>query len=290
MDSLSYDDTGKIDLSDIYNQPDPRQYFSTLSRLDYRIPQEAKALFQQILEARRRASGSESAKVVDVGCSYGVNAALLKFDLTLDELSRHYETAAGLSRSELLARDADFFQDPADPALEVVGVDAAEQAVRYALDAGILDGAITTNLEAARPTAEDAELIAGTDLVISTGCYGYVSDRTFERILDQCGDSQPWMAHTVLRMFDFSEAEQLFDERGYVTEKVEGLVPQRRFASREERQHTLDNLAAAGIDALGLEEEGWYFAELFVSRPREIAEVLPIGKVLDAPAVLHAAQ
>lgn len=289
MDVLSYDDSGKIDLSDIYNQPDPRQYFSTLSQLDYRIPQEAKSPFRQILAARRRACGGDSAKIIDVGCSYGVNAALLKYDLSIEELSGHYEEAMEMSRAELLARDAEYFEEPADPALEVVGIDAAEEAIRYALDAGIIDGAITTNLEAAAPTPEDAELIAGADLVISTGCYGYVSDRTFERILDHCGDSQPWMAHTVLRMFDFSEAEQLLDERGYVTEKVEGLVPQRRFASLEERRHALDNLAAAGIDAAGLEDEGWYFAELFVSRPRAIAETMPIEKVLALPELAQPA-
>lgn len=255
----------------------------TLAQLDYRIPQEAKGAFRQILAARRRVCGADSAKVIDVGCSYGVNAALLKYDLSIEELSGHYEEAAELSRAELVARDVAYFEEAADPALEVVGIDAAEEAIRYALEAGILDGAITTNLEAMVPTPQDAELIAGADLVISTGCYGYVSDRTFEHILDHCEGSQPWMAHTVLRMFDFGEAEQLLEARGYVTEKLAGVVPQRRFASREERHNTLDNLAAAGIDAAGLEEQGWYFAELFVSRPREIAETQPIGDVLTLP-------
>ena len=43
-------DTGKIDLTQIYNQPDPRSYYQTLGQLDYRIPGK-----------RLRSSGASSA-------------------------------------------------------------------------------------------------------------------------------------------------------------------------------------------------------------------------------------
>ena len=284
--AVSYDDVGKMDLSDIYDLPEPTRYFSTLSQLDYRVPQEAKPAFQQIIAARREATGMDETKVIDIGCSYGVNAALLKYDLHIDDLVRHYDVSSALSRSELLQRDNVYFDGPADDGLELVGVDPARRAVQYAMEAGILDGAITTDLEDQPPTATEEKLIEGTDLVISTGCYGYITERTFSRILDHCETSRPWMANMVLRMFDFAEAEALLQERGYVTEKVEGLVPQRRFVSEDEQASVLDNLAVAGIDPAGLEATGWYFAELFVSRPREIAEALPIEQVLALPEPL----
>jgi len=278
---LSYDEIGKIDLSDIYDRPDPVRYFSTLSKLDYRVPQEAKGPFSRIIEARRAAQEREAIKVVDVGCSYGVNAALLKHDLTIEDLQRHYTSAPrDLSREQLLARDREFFGEAEDPALDVVGLDVAQEAVRYAVDAGILDGGIATDLESENLAPMEAEQINDTDLIISTGCYGYVTERTFDQILAPCADRRPWLANMVLRMFDFAPAEALLDDMGYVTEKVPGLVPQRRFASPEERHNVLDNLAQEGIDPERFEETGWYFAELYVSRPQDVAIEMPIGDML----------
>ena len=273
---LSYDDAGKIDLSEIYDQPDPVQYFKTLAKLGYRVPQEAKTPFRRLIQSRRAVEGREAIKVVDVGCSYGVNAALLKHDLTIEELTQHYASAPDLDRDQLLARDKAYFGEPDDQAIEVVGVDVAQEAVRYAVDAGILDAGIASDLEHQDIPRNEAEQVADADLIISTGCYGYVSERTFEQLLGESNDRRPWLANMVLLMFDFSPAEHLLDEMGYVTEKVPGAVPQRRFASAEERSNVLENLAREGVDASGFEETGWYFAELYVSRPQDVARAAPL--------------
>lgn len=277
---LTYDDIGKIDLSDIYDCPDPVRYFSTLSKLDYRVPQEAKAAFSRIIGARRAAQEREAIKLVDVGCSYGVNAALLKHDITIEDLNRHYSEAPPLGRDQLVERDRRFFGEADAEAIEVVGLDVAQEAVRYAVDAGVLDHGIVTDLENDDLAPVEAARLRDVDLIISTGCYGYVTRRTFEQILGPCVDRQPWLANMVLRMFDYSPAESMFEDMGYVTEKVPGLVPQRRFASPEERHNVLDNLAQEGIDASRFEETGWYFAELYVSRPRSAAVGMPIGEVV----------
>ena len=116
--TIDYDESGKLDLSTIYNRPDPTRYFSMLGRLDYCIPEEAKPAFQQIIAARRAATGVSHTRVVDVGCSYGVNAALLKFDLSMDDLNAHYEKLDGLTRDEILSRDIEFYGSPVDEALE----------------------------------------------------------------------------------------------------------------------------------------------------------------------------
>jgi carnitine O-acetyltransferase len=152
--------------------------------------------------------------------------------------------------------------------------------VRYAVDAGVLDGGVATDLESEALGPREPEQLADADLIISTGCYGYVTERTFEQILAQSRDTRPWLANMVLRMFDFAPAEALLADMGYVTEKVPGLVPQRRFASPDERQNVLDNLAQEGIDADRFEETGWYFAELYVSRPQDAAIEMPIGEVV----------
>src|SRR5688572_2016432 len=73
LENISYDQTGKINLNGIYNRDEPVSYFSALSRLGYRIPQEAKPRFESLIEARRRSTQSEAIKVIDLGCSYGIN-------------------------------------------------------------------------------------------------------------------------------------------------------------------------------------------------------------------------
>src|SRR3546814_7778219 len=65
----------KADFSAIYVQPDPRAYFRTLGALGYVIPHLARPVFDQLIEARQRAKGGGPITVLDLGCSYGVNAA-----------------------------------------------------------------------------------------------------------------------------------------------------------------------------------------------------------------------
>ena len=284
LENISYDATGKINLNDIYNNPEPTAYFSTLSRLGYRIPQEAKPQFQRLIEARRSATESEPAKVIDIGCSYGVNGALLKHGLSMDELYQLYEASEGDDPEKLLRRDRDIYAEPADAALEMVGVDPADRAISYAVDAGMLDAGVATDLERRDPTPQDTAAIENADLIISTGCVGYVTETSLERLLETSLDSRPWMAHFVLRMFDFGASEEMLSRHGYVTEKLEGLFRQRRFASAEERQHVLDNLRRAGVDATGAEETGWYLAELHVARPEEVAKSVPLGEILNGSA------
>ncbi|MPY72907.1 MAG: hypothetical protein GEU87_01480 [Alphaproteobacteria bacterium] len=98
-------------------------------------------------------------------------------------------------------------------------------------------------------------------------------------MLEASADSRPWMAHFVLRMFDFAASEEMLGRHGYVTEKVDGLFRQRRFASTDERRHVLDNLRRLGIDASSAEADGWYFAELHVARPEEVARSMPLDDI-----------
>jgi carnitine O-acetyltransferase len=282
LENLIYDAAGKINLHSIYNNAEPTIYFSTLSRLGYRIPQDAKPRFQRLIEARRNTTETEASKVVDLGCSYGVNGTLLKHGFSLDDLYRICETAEADAPGDLLKQDRDRYADPADTALEMVGVDPADRAVSYAIDAGLLDAGVATNLEKGEPTAKDVAAIENADLIISTGCVGYVTEISLERLLEASLDSRPWMAHFVLRMFDFDAAEEMLSRHGYVTEKLGGLFRQRRFASTEEQQHVLDNLCRLGIDATGAEETGWYLAELHVARPEEVAKSLPLSEILNA--------
>ncbi|MEV0074387.1 hypothetical protein [Amycolatopsis sp. NPDC050768] len=124
--------------------------------------------------------------------------------------------------------------------------------------------AIHADLEQDDPTPEQQDLLAGVDLVISTGCVGYVTDKTIARVAH---GSRPWMAHFVLRMFSYDPVAASLAELGYQSVGVDGVFRQRRFASAEEQTQIVETLSSAGMDPEGLETDGWLYAQLYISRP-----------------------
>jgi hypothetical protein len=84
---------GKVSLDHIYTQPDPRAYFTTLRTLEYQIPQLAKAHFARLVQELRESRRVRGATVLDIGCSYGINAALLRCDATMSELYERYDAS-----------------------------------------------------------------------------------------------------------------------------------------------------------------------------------------------------
>lgn len=272
----------KATFDDIYNQPDPRDYFETLSELGYVIPEQARPVFRSIFSALRetRELTSATTKVVDLGCSYGINAALLKFGVSMEDLEELYldPKLSDADPPKVTDRVAEWLEQQSDhPYLEIVGLDSADRAVHYATRVGFLDDAVAVNLEEEEPPQDFDEKMAKTDAVISTGCVGYVGSRTFQRILEASGtEPAPWVASFVLRMFPYDGIESRLEDFGLVTEKLEGITfLQRRFASQEEQEEVCERLDKLGIDPTGLEAEGHYHAELYLSRPRQ--EIAAMG-------------
>lgn len=270
-----FDDTGKVVFDEYYNRPDPRWYFTELQEFGYRIAGEAQPVFRQTLKALRDTRNIEDVQAVDLGSSYGINAALLKHDVTLSDLNAHYTDPdiVNLDPEAMLAQDVEFYRRRrSDQHLEVVGIDTAGNAIRYGVGANLLDRGIVKDLEEEPLSVQEKEILDGTDLVISTGCIGYVTETSIEKILNATRDDRPWMAHSVLRMFLFEPYEAMLSEHGYVTEQLEGTLLQRQFATEEEMANVLANLEELGIDPQGMESEGWYHANVYISRPVEDAK------------------
>lgn len=268
----------KANFDDIYVQSTPMDYYRVLYGLDYVIPDLAKGVFRGLAAALAKTK-SQPPKILDVGCSYGVNAALLKHPLDIDRLAQRFRDleSAGLEPDEAISLDRAYFQSWPNAGMEIVGLDVSRPAVDYACRVGLIDSGIVANLETSDLRPEDAAQLGGVDLVISTGCVGYVGPATFGRLLDAFGDRRPWIASFVLRMFDFSEIEALFERRGLVTERLKGVTfVQRRFHSLREYSSTLETLRARGVDPAGKEEEGLLHADFFLSRPREDVEAAPL--------------
>ena len=265
--------SGKETFDDIYNQPVPFGYFHTLGALEYEIPSTAKPVLRSVIAALRETREIEVPTVLDLGCSYGINGALWKYDLEVSDLVQRYAARElnGTPVTDIISEDAKFY-DALTPTedIRVVGLDVAEHAIEYAVKAGILDAGIAENLEERSLSADAAKVVARADMIASTGCIGYVTERTFDRLAPAVtpGDT-PWVASFVLRMFPYDEIAATLESWGLVTEKLEGQTfTQRRFASAEEQAHVLAQLDRLGIDPTGLEAEGQFHAEFYLSRPK----------------------
>lgn len=209
--------------------------------------------------------------MLDLCCSYGINAALLNHHLTLAELYAHYTgpEAAELSTAELIAYDRSFYASRrrAD-ASPVVGLDAAQHAVGYALAVGLLDEAYAENLELAPPSEPLRRAIARTGLITVTGGIGYIGHRTFEALLG-CARLPVWVSAFALRTVSYAPVGSALAAHGLVTvSDASRAYRQRLFTGPDERDCAIGQVVLAGHDPAGLESAGRYHARLYQSRPR----------------------
>ena len=283
-DTYELANAGKADFEWTYNRLDPRSYFKALGALDYAIPERAAPVFRRVIDACATARHSDCLNVIDIGCSYGINAAVLKYGCKMSDLRSHYSELNGTTPPhEVMEADRKLFTDSTTKCdLHITGIDRAQFAASYAFWAGLLDDAIPENLEERDPSPQAAKTIARCDLVISTGVVGYVTERTFERILKcQPKGEMPWIASFVLRMFDFAPVQKMLSTYGYETEQLSGrFFKQRRFASAAEQAHVEKLLEDKGLDTDGLESEGHYLAEFFLSRPKADALAAPLSSIV----------
>ena len=287
-DTAEFEDLNEVkeNMDYIYNQPDPRAYFRELNKLDYEIPDNAKPIFQKLI-GHLRQHRDDTIHVLDLGCSYGVNAAILKHDLSMEDLYEHWAQSkmVGATSEEVVAYDQKFYAGTDNSEdIEVTGLDQAENAIAFAVESGLLDTGLVANLETEPLTQLAEQTLAQVDLVTSTGCVGYMTEKSFDRILPAVSEGQmPWIANFVLRLFPFDAIEESLDKWGYVTEKLEGeTFFQRQFASDDEQDQVLGHLHDQGVDPSGKEAEGHFLAEFYLSRPKGEVIDLPITRLFPA--------
>ena len=282
----------KYDMDHIYNCKDPRLYFFTLKKLAYSIPDSASTVCRRLINNIRQRRRRDVVRIIDLGCSYGVNAALLKHGLSMDDLYRHWSQGrrAGESADAVIASDRKYFNSLAEAEnLEITGIDQAENAVRFGKATNLLDQGLAVDFEASPLPPPLADTLAATDLLISTGCVGYVTEKSFDRLMPAISRKPAaWVANFVLRMFPYQPIEDCLAKWGYVTEKLENTTfVQRRFASADEQDRVLGQLSDRNIDPTGQEEAGNLVAELYLSRPKEEARQLPLPQILAGQAQIR---
>ncbi|GAA2239578.1 MULTISPECIES: hypothetical protein [Kitasatospora] len=261
---------GKSTFEDIYDQPDPRAYFTRLRPLRYQTPHHAQPVFRGLLAERARLNPpGEPVTMVDLCCSYGITAALVNHDLTLEDLYARYTgpEMAGLSTPELIEADKEFYAaHRREQAVPFIGLDAAPRAVAYASAVGLLDGAFAENLETGPASARLARAVAATGLITITGGVGYIGPRTFDTVVSHTR-TPVWVAAFALRMVDYRPIANTLAARGMVTRTSPETYPQRRFTDDDEQQRAIARVTATGYDPTGREADGYYHTLFHQSRP-----------------------
>ena len=115
--------------------------------------------------------------------------------------------------------------------------------------------------------------LRGCHMFMSTGAIGYVTERSLNRILEHLGKDVPqgvgpFGVVTILRMFDTGPIGRSFESHGLQFGRVPNArLPQRRFATDDERRDVLDLLHEKGVDTRKWEDRGQLFADLYVIAP-----------------------
>jgi SAM-dependent methyltransferase len=274
--------TIKANFNSIYSQPDPRAYFRELYGLDYIIPELARPVFASIVTELEHLRG-RPLRVLDIGCSYGINAALLQYPVDLDRLAKRYANLpeSEIGPAQLAMLDRSYFRSWPRHEIEIIGLDASEPAVSFARITGVLQGAIVGDFECDPLPSDAQDVLSGIDLVISTGAIGYVTEKTIAKVLTAIGEPRPWVASFVLRMFPYDPIAAALDHAGLVTQKLPGTTfVQRRFESEDECRQVTSRLKALGIDPTGKESEGLLHADFYLSRPKHEAVGAPITDIV----------
>ncbi|MGW5463378.1 hypothetical protein [Streptomyces sp. NPDC003996] len=264
--------TGKSRFDDIYDRPDPRMYFRRLAPLEYEIPHHAQPVFRQAAAERAALDDGHPRRpaVLDLCCSYGINAALLNHDVTLADMYERYTSPdrQKMSTARLAAQDKEFYAGRRRPdAVPVFGLDVAAPAVQYALEVGLLDAAFTDDLEQGPPGPGLRRALAEVGLVTLTGGGSYITDRTFTALLDST--RRPvWISAFVLRTVSYQPIVRALAAHGlHTTLDVSRTYPQRLFTDEREQQFAIATVRSLGHDPAGREESGRFHSLHYESRP-----------------------
>jgi len=273
----------KSSFDDVYHAATPHAYFGEMQRLGYEIGEQAKPYFCVAAELLHRQLGLDHpVRLLDLGCSYGVGAALLNHRFSFAELADFFSDQASEDYRECVEETRELIaSEGTEPSLECAGADASGEAIRFAVETGLLEAGIAKNLEDDdRLDSQDAAVLKQCSLLTSTGAIGYVGQKTLTPFLELLGKGLklshgPYAVVTILRMFDPEPIARTFAKSGYKFVRVSGIhLRQRAFDGNRELDETVDLLQRRGVDPEGWETEGHLYADLFAAAPEQDLDAL----------------
>ena len=271
------DNRAKVSFDAAYVAPTPFRYMSKMAAVGYRMAEEMLPFLSAVVDASENPDAP--VKVLDLGCSYGLSASLLKTDCRYGELTELYTDRASIEYAQCANESRRWLRDRrVRNDVQIVGFDSSEEAIRFAMDVDMVDTGIARNLEdeGASLTLSEASAIQGCDVFFSTGAIGYLTDKTINPILDEFGRAShgalgPIALLSVLELFALEPLESTFADHGFGFARLGLQLPQRRFADEQERGRVLDALQRRGLPTRVQEDEDQMLADVCVAaRPEQL--------------------
>ncbi|MFQ6023601.1 MAG: hypothetical protein ACE5NW_12860 [Acidiferrobacterales bacterium] len=268
----------------LYDLPDCRAYYQTLAPLDYQNPAHTVPIARAALEEISRLRNVRAPWVVDFACGYGIVSALLRYDVDMHTVIARYSTEELTNADTQLLIDGDrqwyAARRRAGTQTRVAAIDISAKALEYGRRVGLYDKTFQENLEMDDPSPGLSDFLPDISLIIDTGAYGYIGETSFRRLLDAAGAPLPWIVTSPARVADSGPSLEVMQKVGLVVEQVP-LPPfrHRRFSGHEEKEHAIAELKRKGIDPSGLEDTGFYFANVYIGRPRDECGT-PLGELI----------
>ncbi|MDH3825758.1 MAG: class I SAM-dependent methyltransferase, partial [Nitrosopumilus sp.] len=254
----------KKNFADIYTQKFPDDYLEEMKRLHYRIPDKTKTLYLSLAEQLYKKL-SRPINILDIGSSYGINAALMKHDLEMSDLDDYFLQ----EENTTLEQTKQFFEKmPSNDHLKFFQIDISDNALQFSEDVKLCKKGICVNLETESLPIKE---VPSFDMIIATGCIGYIGYRAFSNLFElikkqqtkysQSEIEKPVFAFSVLRIFDMEKIQQTFDYYGYSLVRTDlDPIRQRRFSDSGEKSQTVSLLHSKGIDSKGFEDDEHFYA------------------------------
>lgn len=268
----------KKNFADIYTQKFPDDYLEEMKRLHYRIPDKTKTLYLSLAEQLYKKL-SRPINILDIGSSYGINAALMKHDLEMSDLDDYFLQ----EENTTLEQTKQFFEKmPSNDHLKFFQIDISDNALQFSEDVKLCKKGICVNLETESLPIKE---VPSFDMIIATGCIGYIGYRAFSNLFElikkqktkysQSEIEKPVFAFSVLRIFDMEKIQQTFDYYGYSLVRTDlDPIRQRRFSDSGEKSQTVSLLHSKGIDSKGFEDDGHFYAHFYIANPKKLESQL----------------
>ena len=266
----------KTNFTDIYTQDSPYEYLKEMDRLEYSISDSTKPLYNSIIKEIEKTL-SRPINILDLGSSYGINSSLMKYDLTMLELNNFFLTGTKPTKKEI----KQFYKEcKNNDNMNFYQIDISKEALKFSQEMNLCKKGMNVNLESEKLNL--LESLPKIDIVIATGCVGYIGYKAFLNLLKIIKNRQlnskksekefitPIFAFSVLRMFDMNDIEEVFEMYDYSIVKSDiKPIHQRSFSDVKEKAQTISILHEREIDTKKYEDEGNFYADFYIARPKK---------------------
>ena len=270
----------------VYDLVDPSPYFDTLRPTGYQMPVALTGALKAIHGPLRAVRGAGDAlRVLDFACGYGVIGALLRHDVSMQQIYAWYGERQWQPEDarRYWAADAAYFagRRTERAGFEIGGVDIAGNALAYAAAMEFVDLAFHENLVEDAPGDGLKRFLRGVDAVVESGAQGVMLPVAFARVLDHCGGgTQPWFLYSPRPDVDWTALNRLWAERGYRTESFCARpVRYRKPLDAQERADMLRRSRGFGKPDEAIVRDGYFLVDMTLARPDADAENPPIAQL-----------